>query len=52
MDSTNKKARVTIYEVAKKAGVSLATVSRVINNGDNVSQESKDKVNKVIKELG
>ena len=48
----NLKNRVTIYEVAKMSGVSLATVSRVINNSDIVSQKTKDKVNDVIKKLG
>ena len=52
MSTDNKKPRVTSYEVAKKAGVSLATVSRVINNANNVSQEAKNKVNDVIKKLG
>lgn len=46
------KSRVTIYEVSKKAGVSLATVSRVINNSNNVSDETRDKVNNAIKQLG
>ena len=35
------KDRVTIYEVAKVAGVSLATVSRVINNHPNVTEKTK-----------
>ncbi|MCH5172132.1 MAG: LacI family DNA-binding transcriptional regulator [Erysipelotrichales bacterium] len=48
----NLKNRVTIYEVAKVSGVSLATVSRVINNSDIVSKKTKDKVNAVIKKLG
>lgn len=39
-------------DVSKMAGVSIATVSRVINNSNNVSSEIKDKVNKAIKELG
>ena len=38
------KDRVTIYEVAKAAGVSLATVSRVINKQANVTQETKERV--------
>lgn len=46
------KDRVTIYEVAKAAGVSLATVSRVINKQSNVTQETKDRVEETIKRLG
>lgn len=56
MHSQNKdlmfKDRVTIYEVAKVAGVSLATVSRVINNHCNVTEKTKKKVNDAIKKLG
>ena len=48
----NLKERVTIYEVAKVSGVSLATVSRVINNAENVKPETKRKVLNVIKKLG
>ena len=43
------KDRVTIYEVAKAAGVSLATVSRVINKQSNVTQETKERVEETIK---
>ncbi len=45
----NKKA--TIYEVAKNAGVAISTVSRVLNNSPNVSEETKEKVQKAINEL-
>lgn len=45
----NKK--VTIYEVAKNAGVAISTVSRVLNNSPNVSEETKKKVDIAIKEL-
>lgn len=41
----------TIYDVAKKASISIATVSRVINNPDKVSPKTKDKVFKVMTEL-
>ena len=44
MNDAYKKTRVTIYEVAKHAGVSLATVSRVINDSPSVSDATKDKV--------
>jgi len=44
--------KVTIRDVATKCGVSVATVSRVINNSDQVTAETKDKVLKVIDELG
>ncbi len=46
------KDRVTIYEVAKASGVSLATVSRVINNQNNVTPETKAKVEATIARLG
>ena len=43
--------KVTIYDVAERAGVSLATVSRVINNSNVVKASTKAKVQKVIEEL-
>lgn len=43
---------VSIKDVAKQAGVAISTVSKVLNNYPNVSQDTKDKVNKAIKELG
>jgi len=46
------KDRVTIYEVAKVAGVSLATVSRVINNQGNVTEKTKQRVEETIEKLG
>lgn len=44
--------KVTIYEVALAARVSLATVSRVLNNPEKVKPDTRDRVLKVIKELG
>jgi LacI family transcriptional regulator len=43
---------VTIKEVAKEAGVSIATVSRVLNQHTSVTTETKDSVLKVMKDLG
>lgn len=43
---------VTIREVAKRAGVSCATISRVINNSDIVKDKTRDHVIKIIKEMG
>lgn len=42
----------TIRDVAKKAGMSLSTVSLVINNKENVSEETRRRVNEIISELG
>ena len=43
---------VTIQEVAEAAGVSKATVSKVLHRSYSISQETCDRVNAVIKELG
>lgn len=42
----------TIYEVSKLAGVSLATVSRVMNNNARVSDKTRQKVTAAMAELG
>lgn len=42
---------VTIYDVAREARVSMATVSRVVNGNQNVKPETRNKVNEVIKKL-
>lgn len=42
----------SIKEVAKHAGVAISTVSKVLNNYPNVSEETKEKVKKSIAELG
>lgn len=40
----NEGKAVTIYDIAKEAGVSAATVSRVLTSNANVRQDKKDKV--------
>ena len=42
---------VSIKDVAKQAGVAISTVSKVLNHYPNVSEETKEKVNKAIAEL-
>jgi LacI family transcriptional regulator len=44
--------RVTIYDVAKEAKVSLATVSRVINGLEIVREDTRLRVNEAIEKLG
>ena len=41
----------TIYDVAHKAGVSISTVSRVLNNNPNVLEETRQKVLEAIREM-
>ncbi len=43
---------VSIRDVAREAGVSIGTVSNVINNKKNVSLEIRERVNRAIKKLG
>ncbi|QBR47200.1 catabolite control protein A [Leuconostoc kimchii] len=47
-----KKSSATIYDVAHRVGVSLATVSRVVNGNNNVRESTKRKVLDAIEELG
>ncbi|TKD67962.1 catabolite control protein A [Pseudalkalibacillus hwajinpoensis] len=42
----------TIYDVAKEAGVSMATVSRVVNGNPNVKPATRKKVLEAIERLG
>lgn len=43
---------VTIYDVAREANVSMATVSRVVNGNPNVKPSTRKKVQEVIERLG
>lgn len=49
---TSDAHRVSIKEVAKKAGVSIAAVSRALNNSGYVGVATREKVEEAIKELG
>jgi LacI family transcriptional regulator len=44
--------RITIIDIGKEAGVSYATVSRVINNKGNVNPESRERVLRAMTQLG
>ncbi|TDX51573.1 LacI family DNA-binding transcriptional regulator [Orenia marismortui] len=46
------KIKVTIKDIAKEAGVSTTTVSRVLNDKPDVSEATKKKIQKVIDKLG
>ena len=46
-----EKSVATISEVAKRAGVSVATISRVLNNSPLVTDATKERIRKIIEEL-
>ncbi len=43
---------MNIYDISERSGVSIATVSRVLNNSPHVSQKTRDKVLAVMAECG
>ena len=43
---------MNIYDIANRANVSIATVSRVINNSPKVSEKTRKKVHDIMDELG
>src|SRR5690606_28880408 len=45
-------SRITLKDIAKKAGVSISTVSRAINRPEMVKKSTRDKILKVVKEMG
>ena len=45
------KSKVTIYDVAERAGVAISTVSRVLNDSRDVSQKTRKRVIEAIDEL-
>src|SRR5690606_4450827 len=44
--------KVKLNDIAKKAGVSISTVSRAINRPEMVKKSTRNKVLKVVKEMG
>ena len=44
--------RPTIHDVAREAGVSIATVSRALNDKDDVSLATRERVRKAARDLG
>lgn len=52
MQERKKPTVPTIYDVAREAGVSDATVSRVFNNKDNVRQATRERVLEAASRLG
>ena len=43
---------MNIYDISEKAGVSIATVSRVLNGNANVSEKTRKKVLDVMEKYG
>ncbi len=48
----NFSSTITIIDVAREAGVSYGTVSRVINDSPNVKPETRERVKEVINRMG
>lgn len=51
MNKSNTKKRTTIKDVAKRAGVTIGTVSHVINETASISEQTAERVREAIKEL-
>ena len=48
---TRRRTRITLDDVAREAGVSTMTVSRVINNSGRISAGTRERVREVIARL-
>ena len=48
----DKKSKITIYDISKEAGVSIATVSRVLNDSNNVNPKTREKITEVMEKMG
>ena len=48
----DKNAKLTIADIAEKAGVSISTVSRVLNGKNDVSDKTRQKVQMIIDQSG
>ena len=51
MTPSSESEKTTIYDVADKAGVAISTVSRVLNSSRDVSDATRERVLRAIKEL-
>ena len=47
-----QEKRITIYDIAEKAGVSVGTVNRALNGKDRISEQTRQNILKIAKELG
>lgn len=52
MAKKEKAALSGVKEIARRAGVSIATVDRVIHNRKGVSEATKEKIKEIIEEIG
>ena len=43
---------VSMKDIAKKCGVSIATVSKALNDYSDIGAEKRDEIKKVAKEMG
>jgi DNA-binding LacI/PurR family transcriptional regulator len=50
MKKSNKVAKTTIIDIAKASGVSVSTVSRILNDKPDVAEETRERVLAIIKE--
>ncbi len=48
----DKSKKITIYDISEKSGVSIATVSRVLNGARNVNPDTRERVEAVMSEMG
>ena len=49
--NVGKREVMNIYDIAKEAGVSISTVSRVMNHKGNVNPETRKKVEEILSVL-
>ncbi len=49
---TDSQKKITYSAIADRSGISIATISRVINNSSNVKDDTRKKVIEAMKSLG